>query len=164
MLGSHTMTSAIFKAWSLETISIEGDSRKSSTSALKAKPKQAIVGFLNLLAFSTIFLMTQSGLESLTSRAVLIKRASSGALSIINQGSTAIQWPPTPGPGCKIFTRGCRFAKAISDQTSIFSLSQISDNSFAKAIFTSRKEFSVSWDSSAVLESVSNTWPLTNSL
>jgi len=28
------------------------------------------------------------------------------AAEAMNQGSTAIQWPPTPGPGCRTFTRG----------------------------------------------------------
>ena len=28
------------------------------------------------------------------------------SLATINHGSTAMQCPPTPGPGCKILTRG----------------------------------------------------------
>ena len=36
---------------------------------------------------------------SLTSRAVRISRDSSGAAPTMNHGSTAMQWPPTPGPG-----------------------------------------------------------------
>jgi len=50
------------------------------------------------------FSITQSGLLSFTSRAVRISLACSGVSLTINQGSTAMQCPPTPGPGWRIFT------------------------------------------------------------
>ena len=43
--------------------------------------------------------------------------ASPEARETINQGSTAIQCPPTPGPGCRMFTRGWRFARLMSSHT-----------------------------------------------
>src|SRR5699024_11786283 len=64
--------------------------------------------------------------------------------------STAMQWPPTPGPGCKILTRGCRFASSMTSHTSIPNSSLIMDSSLAKAMLTSRNEFSTSFDISAV--------------
>src|SRR5690625_6557223 len=73
--------------------------------------------------------MTHSGLESLISRAFRIIVAVSGAAATMNHGSTAMQWPPTPGPGCKILTRGCRFASSMTSQTSIPSSSLIMDSS-----------------------------------
>ena len=45
--------------------------------------------------------MMWCGLPSLTSRAVRIRREASGMPSTMNQGSTAMQRPPTPGPGWK---------------------------------------------------------------
>ena len=42
--------------------------------------------------------------------------------STMNQGSTAMQWPPTPGPGCRMLTRGWRLASRITSQTSMPSL------------------------------------------
>ena len=107
---------------------------------------------------------THSGLLSLVSRAVRMIRASSGAWLTMNQGSTAMQWPPTPGPGCRMLTRGWRFARRISSHTLMPSLSQIRDSSFAKAMFTSRKLFSVSLAISAVRQSVSMQSPSTASL
>ena len=88
-----------------------GDSRKSSMLGLNAKPKHAILGFLPVLANVSatailILSITQSVLWLLTSRAVRISFAFSKSLAMINHGSTAIQCPPTPGPGCKILTRG----------------------------------------------------------
>lgn len=65
-------------------------------------------------------------------------------------GSTAMQCPPTPQPGCRMLTRGCLFAKAISSQTFMPARSHIRDSSLAKAICTSRDEFSVSLHISAV--------------
>ena len=53
-----------------------------------------------------------------------------------------MQCPPTPEPGCRMLTRGCLLASSISSQTLIPALSQISDSSLAKAIWTSRDEFS----------------------
>ncbi|MNP33832.1 hypothetical protein D3C76_1270940 [compost metagenome] len=144
-------------------ISSAGLSRKSSMSGLNARPKQAMVtSFAVLLGFAcknsateTLTLSsTHCGLLSFTSRAVRISLACSGVLLTINQGSTAMQWPPTPGPGCKILTRGWRLARRIRSQTLIFSLSQIIESSLAKAIFTSRKLFSVSLHISAVRASV----------
>ena len=61
-----------------------------------------------------------------------------------------MQCPPTPGPGCKMLTRGCRLANLINSHTLMFSLSQIIDSSLAKAMFTSLKLFSVSLHISAV--------------
>ncbi|MNP43872.1 hypothetical protein D3C76_1377160 [compost metagenome] len=89
-------------------ISTAGLSRKSSISGLNANPKQAIVTSRDVLlglvcrksaTASFTFFSTHSGLLSFTSRAVLIRRACSGVLLTMNQGSTAMQWPPTPGPG-----------------------------------------------------------------
>ena len=54
----------------------------------------------------------------LTSRAVRMRRLSSGAPATMNQGSTAMQWPPTPGPGRRMSTRGWRLASLIAAQTS----------------------------------------------
>ena len=53
-------------------------------------------------ALATTCSATWCGLESLTSRAVRISRASAGAAPTMNHGSTAMQWPPTPGraSGC----------------------------------------------------------------
>lgn len=50
--------------------------------------------------------ITHLGLLSLTSRAVWINLACSGAALTITYDSTAMQCPPTPGPGCRMFTRG----------------------------------------------------------
>ena len=55
---------------------------------------------MNRSARSWICETTNFGLASLTSRAVRISRARSGADEMINHGSTAMQCPPTPGPGC----------------------------------------------------------------
>ncbi len=107
---------------------------------------------------------TQAGLASLRSRAVRISRASSGLRLTMNQGSTAMQWPPTPGPGCRMLTRGWRLASAISSQTSMPSSPQIIESSLAKAMFTSRKLFSVSFAISAVSGVVTMQAPCTTSL
>ena len=85
-----------------------------------------------------------------------------GKSAVRKYGSTAMQCPPTPQPGCRIFTRGCLFARLISSQTFIPALSQMSDNSFAKAIWTSREEFSVSLHISAVFAFVRCSLPFTN--
>ena len=61
---------------------------------------------------------TWRGLASLTSRAVRISRACSGAAPTMNHGSTAMQWPPTPGPGCRMLTRGWWLASSMTSQTS----------------------------------------------
>ena len=61
-----------------------------------------------------------------------------------------MQWPPTPQPGCRMLTRGWRLASEINSHTLISSLSQIMESSLTKAMFTSRKEFSVSLHISAV--------------
>ena len=57
-------------------------------------------------------------------------------------------------PGWRMWTRGCLLANSISSQTLIPALSQINDSSLAKAICTSREEFSVSLHISAVFASV----------
>ena len=75
-----------------------------------------------------------------------------------------MQCPPTPGPGFKIFTLGCLLASLINSLISIFKLSQRIDNSFANAIFTSLKLFSVNLAISAVLASVEKIFPLIKSL
>ncbi|MEI9927200.1 MAG: hypothetical protein WDN44_05170 [Sphingomonas sp.] len=80
----------------------------------------------------------------------------------MNQGSTAMQCPPTPAPGRRIETRGWRLASAIARHTSIPRSSQISDNSLAKAMLTSRYEFSTNLTSSAVRLSVRMHSALTN--
>src|SRR3546814_10309233 len=46
----------------------------------------------------------------------------------MNHGSTAMQCPPTPGPGCRIFTRGCRLASRITSHTSRSRPSAITDS------------------------------------
>ena len=74
-----------------------------------------------------------------------------------------MQCPPTPAPGDNMSTLGCLFVNPINSLTSIPKLSQIIDNSFAKAIFTSLKLFSVNLASS-VLSSVSNTFSETKHL
>ncbi|MNN67447.1 hypothetical protein D3C81_1830810 [compost metagenome] len=107
--------------------------------------------------------ITHRGLLSFTSRAVRINRASSGVLLTMNQGSTAMQCPPTPGPGCRMLTRGWRLARRISSHTLISSLSQIIDNSLAKAMLRSRKLFSVSLHISAVRKLVMTHSPSTKS-
>ena len=84
---------------------------------------------------------------------------SSGALDTRNQGSTAMQWPPTPGPGCRMLTRGWRLARSTSSQTSTPTRSQTRANSLAKAMLRSRKEFSVSLVISAVVASVRTSSP-----
>ena len=58
--------------------------------------------------------------------------------STINQGSTAMQWPPTPGPGLRILTRGWWLAREISSQTFISKSLEIILSSFAKAMLTLR--------------------------
>ena len=63
---------------------------------------------------------------------------------------TAMQWPPTPGPGCRMSTRGWRLASPMSSQGSTRRESHTSEISFANAMFTSRYAFSVSFTSSAV--------------
>ena len=78
-----------------------------------------------------------------------------------NQGSTLMQCPPTPGPGCKILTRGWRLASAIISHGSTPSESDSIDNSFAKAMFTSRYEFSVSLVISAAIALVVKISPWT---
>ncbi|MNY52914.1 hypothetical protein D3C86_1886310 [compost metagenome] len=95
--------SAIFSS-----IATAGLSLKSSMSGLKARPKQEMVislavffGFASRMSAtaSLTFSITHCGLLSLTSLAVRIRRACWGVLLTMNQGSTAMQWPPTPGPG-----------------------------------------------------------------
>ena len=92
----------------------------------------------------------------------LIKGVFSLSCETMNQGSTAMQCPPTPVPGCNIFTLGCLLANSIKFHILIPCLSQTIDNSFANAIFTSLKLFSANLHISAVFASVSNKFPLTN--
>ena len=106
--------------------------------------------------------MTHWGLPSLISRAARISRAVCGAASTMNHGSTAMQWPPTPGPGCRMFTRGWWLASSMSSHTSMPCSAQITDSSLAKAMLTSRKEFSTSLAISAVRVSVSRISPSQN--
>ncbi|CSA88218.1 Uncharacterised protein [Vibrio cholerae] len=100
----------------------------------------------------------------MTSRAVRINCASSGQLLTINHGSTAIQWPPTPGPGLRILTRGWRLAKRINSHTLIFNLLHTKESSLAKAMLTSRNEFSVNLAISAVRALVTMHSPFTKVL
>jgi len=65
-----------------------------------------------------------------------------------------MQCPPTPQPGWSMLTRGCLFAKFINSQTFMPALSHINESSLAKAICTSREEFSVNLHISAVLQFV----------
>ena len=44
----------------------------------------------------------------------------------------AIQCPPTPGPGFKIFTRGCKLQRFINSQTFRFISSHIIESSLQK--------------------------------
>jgi enoyl-[acyl-carrier protein] reductase I len=57
-------------------------------------------------------------LPSFTPRAVRISGVCSGAPATMNHGSTAMQCPPTPGPGCRMLTRGWRLASRITSHTS----------------------------------------------
>ena len=86
----------------------------------------------------------------------------SGAEWTMNHGSTAMQWPPTPGPGCRTSTRGWRLASPMSSQGSNPRESHTSEISFAKAMLTSRYAFSVSFTSSAVRAAVVWHRPRTN--
>ena len=65
--------------------------------------------------------------------------------------------PPTPGPGERILTRGWRLANSMISQGSTPSRSQTIESSLAKAIFTSRYEFSTSLVISAAIALVSST-------
>src|SRR5579875_824578 len=109
-----------------------------------------MTGSRNALARSLTLLETKSGLASLTSRAVRMSLACCGAAAAMNHGSTAMQCPPTPGPGRRMLTRGCRLASLINSQTLTRRRSQRTDNSLAKAILTSRYAFSASFANSAV--------------
>ncbi len=102
---------------------------------------------------------TNLGIESLMARDSAISRAKSGAAVTINHGSTAKQWPPTPGLGEWRFTRGCLLAYRITSHTLAPRRSQIFANSLTRAIFTSRKVFSINLHNSAVSESVTNISP-----
>jgi SAM-dependent methyltransferase len=57
-----------------------------------------------------------------------------------------MQCPPTPGPGLRMFTLGCRFARRMTSVVSMFSSFNIQSSSFAYAIFTSLNEFSASFE------------------
>ncbi len=89
------------------------------------------------------------GTASFTARAAGISRAAAGAPAARNQGSTAMQCPPTPAPGERISTRGWRFASAIASRTSTPSCAAMAASSLAKAMLTSRKAFSASFTNSA---------------
>ena len=108
--------------------------------------------------------MTCSGIASFTAREVGIRRAASGAAPTRNHGSTAMQWPPTPGPGRRTLTRGWWFARRMASQTSTPMCSAISANSLASATLTSRKVFSITLTISAVVASVRMIAPLTKAL
>ena len=69
-----------------------------------------------------------------------------------------MQCPPTPVPGFKMLTLGCLFARAIISHTLMPALSQIMDNSFAKAIWLSLEAFSTNFTISAVLALVGISW------
>ena len=60
--------------------------------------------FKNLIS-EKIFLMTQLTFDSLTTLADFINFVALGNDEIKNHGSSAIQWPPTPGPGLNIHSR-----------------------------------------------------------
>ena len=62
---------------------------------------------------------TWRGRPLLIQRASRISRALSPSAETMNHGSTAMQWPPTPGPGCRMLTRGWWLASAISSHTSM---------------------------------------------
>ena len=141
-----------------------GDSRRSSMFGLNASPRAATTGARPVAcctsnALALTWSITHCGLESLISRALRMIRAASGAASTMNHGSTAMQCPPTPGPGCSTLTRGWWLASSISSQTSMSSSWQIIDSSLAKAMFTSRNEFSTSLAISAVRRLVSRISP-----
>ena len=105
---------------------------------------------------------THSGLPPFTCRAARMSGVRSGAEWTMNHGSTAMQWPPTPGPGCRMSTRGWRLASPMSSQGSTPRESHTSETSFANAMFTSRYAFSVSFTSSAVRAPVTWHRPRTN--
>ena len=71
-------------------------------------------------------------------RAVEMSRELYGAISFRNHGSTGMQWPPTPMPGARIFTRGWRLANPITVRVSTATSSQMCENSLASAMLTSR--------------------------
>ena len=58
-----------------------------------------MTGSRNFLALLITRSITQSGFASLISRAARVSFAVSGERATMNHGSTAMQWPPTPGPG-----------------------------------------------------------------
>src|SRR3990167_559228 len=66
-----------------------------------------------LSAKSSTKFITSNGFASLISLAAFNNFVCSGNASTKNQGSMAMQWPPTPQRGFKMLTRGCLFAKAI---------------------------------------------------
>ena len=79
-------------------------------------------------------------------------------------GSIAKQCPPTPGPGLCMFTLGCLFAISITSRALTPISAPIFASSFASAMFTSLKVFSIHLDNSAVLASVSIISPFTKVL
>jgi len=87
----------MFSCLSCFTIFNADDSLRSTTSALKASPKQPITGCLNLSTLAFTLTITHCGFASLISRAALISFAFSGTLATMNQGLSAMQCPPKPG-------------------------------------------------------------------
>src|SRR5699024_5645157 len=95
MLGSTTSTvPSASRSVSATAMFLLGDSRRSSMLALKARPSAAIVGCFSRPARSSTLASTASGLESLTPRAAAMSFAFSRSAETMNQGSTAMQWPP----------------------------------------------------------------------
>src|SRR5699024_2730284 len=139
-----------------------GDSRKSSTFALNDNPNAQIRALWVLSNESKTLCTSFVGRASLSSRANLIMGDCIGAAWWMNQGSTAMQCPPTPGPGLRICTRGWRFANLITSQPLIPNDWETSLNSLANAMFRSLKEFSASFVNSAVVASVTTNSPWQN--
>ena len=99
-------------------------------------------------------------LESFISRAHRIKFEFFASWAI-NHGSTAMQCPPTPGPGWSMLTLGCRLANWIKLKHQFFHSHKSLKVRWQKQ-YSSRKLFSAGLHNSAVLAFVSKTRPLTN--
>ena len=82
-------------------------------------PGKAIVGCSRPWQAASTCSATQSGVRLFTCRAAWMNGVRSGVAWAINHGSTAMQWPSTPGPGCRMSTRGWRLASSISSHGSI---------------------------------------------
>ena len=146
-------------------ISNAGDSLASPVFPLYATPRTAIFGLYMLVWFliiSRVFSATNFGMLLFVSLASLMILAVSGASEYMKYGSIARQCPPTPGPGVCMFTLGCLLAISITSRAFTPISAHIFASSFASAILTSLKVFSIHLLISAVLASVFISLPFTN--